>query len=73
MEAKDILKELIKFDTYKDKENEKIMNYIEKLLIDKGFKTDYKSKCLVMSIKEKQNLAFLGHTDTVQGLNDWNG
>ena len=24
-----------------------------------------------MSIKEKQNLAFLGHTDTVQGLNDW--
>lgn len=48
MQAKEILKELIKFDTYKDKDNKKIINYIQKILENKGFKTEYKSKCLVM-------------------------
>ncbi len=32
MQAKDILKNLIQFDTYKDKENKKIMNYIQDVL-----------------------------------------
>lgn len=32
MQAKDILKELIKFDTYKDVENKEIMDYIQKTL-----------------------------------------
>lgn len=71
MQAKDILKNLIQFDTYKDKENERIMNYIQDVLEKKGFKTEYKTKCLIMSIKEKYNLGFLGHTDTVQGGSDW--
>lgn len=71
MQAKDILKELIQFDTYKDKENSRIMNYIQDVLEKKGFKTEYKTKCLIMSIKEKYNLGFLGHTDTVQGGSDW--
>ena len=66
MEAKEILKELIKFDTYKDKENQQIMTYIQEILETKGFKVDYKSKCLVMSIKENCKVGFLGHTDTVQ-------
>lgn len=71
MKAKDILKELIKFNTVNDKENQSIMNYIEKLLQNKGFKTEYKSKCLIMSIKDKYNLGFLGHTDTVMAGSDW--
>lgn len=71
MEAKDILKDLIKFDTYKDKENKQIMYYIQKLLQTKGFKVEYKSKCLIMSIKEDCKIGFLGHTDTVQSGCDW--
>ena len=37
MQAKDILKELIKFDTYKDVENKEIMDYIQKTLEQEGF------------------------------------
>lgn len=72
MSAKDILKDLVKFNTIKDKDNKEIINYIEKLLKSKGFKTDYKSKDLIMSIKNENNLGFLGHTDTVGAGNDWN-
>lgn len=32
MSAKDILKDLVKFNTIKDKDNKEIINYIEKLL-----------------------------------------
>lgn len=71
MQSKEILRNLVQFDTYKDKENEKIINYIQQILEKKGFKTEYKTKCLIMSIKEKNNLGFLGHTDTVQGGSDW--
>lgn len=71
MSAKEILKNLIEFNTVKDKENKDIMNYIEQLLKDKGFKTEYKSKCLVMSIGDRYNLGFLGHTDTVMAGSDW--
>jgi len=71
MSVKDILKDLVKFDTVKDKENEKIINYIEQILKNKEFKTEYKSNCLIMSIKSKSNLGFLGHTDTVGAGNDW--
>ena len=53
MQAKEILKNLVRFNTYKDKENREIMDYIQKLLIGKGFDLEYKSKCLVMSIKEE--------------------
>lgn len=71
MSAKDILRDLIKFNTVKDKENEDIMNYIEKCLKNKGFRTEYRNKCLIMSIGDKYNLGFLGHTDTVMAGNDW--
>lgn len=71
MESKEILKNLVQFDTYKDKENKRIMNYIQQILERKGFKLEYKTKCLIMSIKEKCNLGFLGHTDTVQSGSDW--
>lgn len=71
MEAKEILRDLIRFDTCADNENFKIMNYIQNLLKEKGFKVEYRSKCLVMSIKETCNLGFLGHTDTVQSSKEW--
>jgi len=71
MQAKEILKELIKYDTFKDKENLEIMKYIQGILEEKGFKLDYRSKCLIMSIKEKCKIGFIGHTDTVQSGNDW--
>lgn len=71
MQAKEILKKLVKFDIYKDNENQEIMNYIQKILEEKGFKVEYKSKCLVMSIKEKCKIGFIGHTDTVQSGIDW--
>ena len=70
MNSKEILKELVKYNTIKDKDNSGIMNYIEKYLQKLGFKTEYKTKCLVMSIKEDAPFGFLGHTDTVS-YSDW--
>ena len=71
MNSKEILKELISFNTIEDKENKKIINYIEHYLKKIGFITEYKSKCLIMSNKENCNIGFLGHTDTVSFSNDW--
>ncbi len=71
METKEILRNLIKFDTCKDKENNEIMDYIQALLEEKGFITEYKSKCLVMNINDKSNLGFIGHTDTVSIGENW--
>jgi len=67
-----ILKDLIKFNTIKDKENIEIINYIEKYLKGLNFRTEYKSKCLIMSIGNEQKLGFLGHTDTVEYIEGWN-
>ena len=73
MNSKDILKDLIKFNTVKDKQNKEIIDYIEKYLKQNGFETEYKSKCLIMKNKDKSkyNLGFLGHTDTVLPNSDW--
>lgn len=68
----EILKDLIKFNTIKDKENEQIINYIEDVLLEKGLKTEYKGKYLIMSIGENAKLGFLGHTDTVEYIDGWN-
>lgn len=78
MEVKDmkkdeykILKDLVSFNTIKDKENNEIINYIENYLKSLGFKTEYKSKVLVMSIGVNPKLGFLGHTDTVEYINEF--
>ena len=71
MNSKDILRDLVKFNTINDTENEGIINYIENYLQKIGFKTEYKSKCLVMSNKSECNIGFLGHTDTVSYSSDW--
>ena len=36
MQAKEILKELIKYDTFNDRENHEIINYIQGILEEKG-------------------------------------
>ena len=71
MSVKDILRDLVKFNTIKDKQNKEIMDYIESVLKTKDFNVDYKSKCLIMSIKDEWNLGFVGHTDTVEAGNSW--
>ena len=66
-----ILEQLVGFNTIKDKENKKIIDFIEEYLIDLGFKTEAKTKNLVMSIGENQKLGFLGHTDTVEYIEEF--
>ncbi len=67
-----LLKQLVKFNTIKDKENKEIINFIENYLLDLGFKTEYKEKSLIMSYGENQTVGFLGHTDTVEYIEGWN-
>ncbi len=71
MQQFDVLKDLVRFNTIKDKDNEGIINYIEEYLKNLGFKTEYKTKALVMSIGENPKLGFLGHTDTVEYIDDF--
>lgn len=71
MVEKEILRNLVYFNTVKDKENAQMISYIEKILREQGFQTDYKGRNLVMSIKKEWNLGFLGHTDTVEAGNQW--
>ena len=71
MEDFKILKELIKFNTIKDRENKEIIDYIEKILLQKGLKTEYKGKYLIISTNQPAKLGFLGHTDTVEYIEGW--
>ena len=66
-----ILEDLVKFNTIKYKENQKIIDYIENYLSNLGFKTEYKTKDLVMSIGENPKLGFLGHTDTTEYIEEF--
>lgn len=60
-----ILEELVKYNTVKDKENEKILTYIEDYLKGLGFCIERKERYLVMSIGKEPILGFIGHSDTV--------
>lgn len=71
MKIEDLLDDLIKINTVNDLENKKIIDYLEDYLKNIGFKTEYKTKCLVMSIGENPILSFIGHTDVVSVSNDW--
>lgn len=71
MRIEELLSDLIKINTVNDFENDKIIDYLENYLKEIGFKTEYKTKCLVMSIGEKPILSFVGHTDVVSVSNDW--
>lgn len=71
MELIETLKDLVKINTIKDKENESIINYLEQTLLKLGFKTEKKAKYLIMSIGNAPKLGFIGHTDTVEYIDGW--
>lgn len=71
MKDYEVLKTLVSFDTIKDKENDKLTNYVETYLKNLGFKTEDKGKNLVMSIGQNPRLGFLGHMDTVEFIDGW--
>ncbi len=71
MENYNILRDLVAFNTIKDNDNTKIINYIECYLRNLGFETEYKTKDLVMRIGENPKLGFLGHTDTVEYIDEF--
>lgn len=72
MKIENILDDLVRFNTINDLENMIIIDYLEKYLLNLGFKTEYKTKCLVMSIGENPVLSFVGHTDVVPVTDGWN-
>lgn len=71
MDKISVLKDLVKFNTIKDKNNINIINYIENFLLNLNFKTIKKDKYLIMSCGENCDLGFLGHTDTVDFTSGW--
>ena len=72
LNVEEVLENLVKFNTIKDKENKEILDYIENTLISMGFKTEKRDKFLIMYNKEDAQLGFLGHTDTVEFTDNWN-
>lgn len=66
-----ILKELVKYNTIKDKENQNILSYIENYLKLLGFEVEKKEKYLIMSIGKDPILGFVGHSDTVDYIQGW--
>ena len=71
LNVEEVLENLVKFNTIKDKENKEILDYIENTLISMGFKTEKRDKFLIMYNKENAQLGFLGHTDTVEFTDNW--
>ena len=67
----DILKALVKYNTVEDKENQKILTYIEYYLKSLGFSIQKKEKYLIMSIGKEPILGFIGHSDTVNYIEGW--
>lgn len=72
METKEILKKLVSYNTIKDKENIKIMDFIEKYLEELNFTTKRIDKCLIAYNDENPKVGFIGHTDTVD-YESWDG
>jgi acetylornithine deacetylase len=71
MEQYKLLRDLVGFNTIKDEQNKEIIEYIEDYLKKLGFKTEYKTKDLVMSIGDNPKVGFLGHTDTVEYIKEF--
>lgn len=71
MDAKDILKDLVKIDTIEDKNNKEFIDYVEDYLKELGFNTESKTKNLVMTYGNNYGLGFLGHSDTVEYIDGW--
>lgn len=71
IEAQEVLENLVKYNTVKDKENKGILDYIENILKTLEFRTEKRDKFLIMSNSSKTPLGFLGHTDTVEFTDGW--
>lgn len=71
MEKYEILKNLVRMNTIEDKENTKIIEYLETVCKSMNFRTEYKGKNLIMSFGKEPKLGFLGHTDTVEYIEGW--
>ena len=74
MKVEDILEKLVGFNTIKDKENKKIIDFIESFLSNQDFKTIVKDKYLIMESNfgnEEYGIGFIGHTDTVEFIGEW--
>lgn len=68
----EILRDLVKFNTIKDKENNQILDYIQNYLENLGFSVEKREKYLIMSIGKEHKLGFIGHSDTVEYIEGWN-
>ena len=71
MNEVEILKNLISFNTIEDKENNKILNFIETYLKEYGFETIKKEKYLIMQLGTNVGVSFIGHSDTVELTEGW--
>ena len=71
LEVEEVLEKLVRFNTIKEKENKKILDYIEATLKQIGFKTEIRDKFLIISNKPETSIGFLGHTDTVEFTEGW--
>lgn len=72
MELVEILRNLVKYNTIKDKQNKEIMDYIENYLKKYNFTTKRVEKCLIAYNDKNTNIGFIGHTDTVE-YESWDG
>lgn len=70
MEEK-ILKDLVGFNTIKDRQNKEILDYIQSYLENLEFTVEKRKKYLVMSYGKSPKLAFIGHSDTVEYIDGW--
>ena len=71
MNVINILSDLVKFDTIKDKENVQILDYIENYCNKLGFKTEIRDKYLVLNYGTNPKIGFIGHSDTVEFIEGW--
>lgn len=72
MDVKDILRDLVSFNTIRDNQNKEIMDYIENYLMNYNFKIERIDKCLIAYNDDNPNIGFVGHTDTVD-YESWDG
>lgn len=72
MDRKEILRQLVSYNTIKDNQNKEIMDFIENYLRKYNFTTKRIDKCLVAYNNETPNIGFIGHTDTV-AYESWDG
>lgn len=71
MKEKEILSQLVSFNTINDKQNKQILDYIQVFLSGLGFFIQKREKYLIASIGKTPILGFIGHSDTVDIIDGW--